>query len=179
MGNDAPKQETWKNATKGRISVLKQDRWGNLEHKMIRGGETFTLTEAERQTNSDKAATPDLDFFRNGMLTPVRLVETAEDYKDIAENPNLLSEQDLKDLFDLQWKQFDAKLGEISNALLLRRLEALADGDEVNVTVRQQKAIKARLNEVIPSRAQEVDSVGPVMAGTDEDYTRFKPIMPR
>lgn len=176
---DMPKFETWKNDTSGRVSVLKMDRYGQLGHELIRPGQTFTITEAERLTNSDKAASKNLDYFRNGMLTPVRLIESAQDFAEIKSNPNLLSENDLCDLFTLNWQKFDARLKDISNALTLRRLVAIAESDEVNVTVRQLKSIKGRLEEVEPTAAHEVDGVGPVMAGTDEDYGRFKPIQPR
>lgn len=110
--------------------------------------------------NSDRAANEKLDMFRNGVLNPVRLIDGADDpvYQEIASNPNLMGESDLRDMFNLHWKTFEKKLADISNPITLKRLLAIAEEDGVKVTVNQHKAVQARIEEVDPSAAVEADS---------------------
>lgn len=150
-------QEVWQNMSKGRVSVLKFDRNGDTRHELIRGGQKFNITTEERLLNMDRAANDELDVFKNGFLTPVRLLEDSDDYTEIAANPNLLGESELEAMFDLHWKQFQAKVEEISNVLTLERLLELAESDDINVTVKQHQTLKARLAELSPI-AQAVES---------------------
>ena len=150
-------QEVWQNMSKGRVSVLKLDRNGDTRHELIRGGQKFNITSEERQLNMDRAASDELDVFKNGFLTPVRLLEDSDDYTEIAANPNLLGESELEAMFDLHWKQFQAKVEDISNMLTLQRLLEIAESDDVNVTVKQHQTIKSRIAEISPI-AQEIES---------------------
>ncbi len=162
------KVETWQNVGRGRVVVLKFDRNGDVRHEMVRGGQKFTITSEERLLNMDRAAKEELDVFKNGFLTPVRLLDDAEDYQEIASNPNLLSEAELTEMFNLQWKAFEFKVNNISNSLTLERLAELAESEDVNVTHKQFQVIKARLAEVLPaSRAVEatVEQIGHVRGG--------------
>lgn len=142
-------KETWRNATKGRVAVLKHNGRGVLDHELVSGGKTVLLTQAERIINQDMAATEELDVFKNGTMVPVRLLDTTEDAKEIASNPNLKSEQDLRDMFKLQWKKFETEVAEISNLTTLLRLKEIAQ--EGDATVRQVNVIESRIADVDPN----------------------------
>lgn len=160
MTDERPKVETWENATRGRVVLLKFDRQGDIRREMIRGNQKFTISPEERVLNSDRAATEGLDVFRNGVLTPVRLLDGVEDpaYQEIASNPNMLGESDLRDMYGLHWKTFEKKLAEISNPMTLERLYAIGEEDDTKVTVNQHKAVQARLDEVRgPSAVEPAD----------------------
>lgn len=98
--------------------------------------------------NSDMAANEDLDVFKNGMMVPVRLIEGTEDKAEIASNPNLKSEGDLRELFSLHWKQFESEVAKITNVTTLNRLKEIAQ--EGDATVRQVNVIEARVVDVDP-----------------------------
>lgn len=157
MGNDA-KRETWRNVTKGLHGVLKHDRFGNEKHEQVRPGQTVQLTVEERMLNMDRAADEKLDVFRNGTFVPVRLIDDAEDAAEIASNPNLKGENDLKDMLSLHWKKFGSAVEEISNVGTLIRLREIAT--EEDATMRQFKVIENRILAVEPSHVfDNVDDV--------------------
>ncbi len=145
------KKEIWMNSSKGKALVLKYDRLGNLTHEVVRSGGKVDVTTDERLINCDRAALETLDIFKNGVMTPVRLLDGTEDAKEIASNPNLKTEADLRKLFTLQWKRFDEELSAITNTTTLSRMMELAIQDDA--TVRQVATIKARLEAVDPSAA--------------------------
>lgn len=141
--------EIWQNSTRGRIGVKKFDARGELRSELVRAGGKVTLTPQERQINQERAATADLDVFQNGFLTPVKLIDGTEEAREIASNPNLLGESDLRELFSVRnYKSFAKKIGEISNTMTLQRLLALADDEDLNATVKQVQVIEDRLDEV-------------------------------
>jgi hypothetical protein len=153
MANNIGK-ETWKNATQGTVYVLKSDRRGDLEHERVRSGGTILLTPDERAINQDKAANDGLDIFKNGIMVPVRLLDSTEDKAAIESNPNLKTEDELRAMFKLQWKKFEAEVSEISNVTTLNRLRQIAmEGD---ATVRQVNVIESRIADV-DSRKAVVD----------------------
>lgn len=172
------KVETWENVGKGRVQVMKHDKRGGIRYELIRGGQKFTLTSEERQMNMDRAANDDLDVFKNGFLTPVRLLDDAEDYIEIASNPNLIGESDLRDMFGLQWKAFEAKVNDISNVLTLSRLAELAGEDGINVSVKQMQVINDRIAEVSPVSVSEatVEQIGHIRG---ERESAAKGVTPR
>lgn len=158
--------ETWKNATRGKVVVLKYDLRGNLIHELVHGNGTFTLSREERLLNMDRAANDGLDVFKNGTLVPVRLIDGTEDAAEIASNPNLLTEDDMRGLFKAHWKTFEAKVQSISNPLTLSRLLALAEDEDTGATIKQQKTVKARLEEVQPAAFVERKTLaGPRIGG--------------
>lgn len=164
--------ETWKNSTAGRVVLKKFNQRGELSDEMMSGGKVFHIKPQERRINQEMAATPELDMFSNGQLTPVRLIETEEDAKEIASNPNLLSESDMKDLYKGHWKTFESKVAEISNINTLERL--LEIGSEVDAKVRQIDVIKARVEELNPVEHTEINHAGSV-----DERTGLRPVSPR
>lgn len=150
--------ETWQNVGRGR-AVLKQfNQRGELHDVMITGGKVFHLTPKERRINEEIAANEDLNMFRNGMLAPVKLIETEEDAKELAENPNVMGETEMRSLFKAHHKTFEKRVGEIKNPVVLGRLRDLAS--EENATLKQVELIDARINEVHPKGYIEVGGVG-------------------
>lgn len=160
-------KESWRNATKGIHGVLKFDRFGNEVHEQVRPGQTVQLSSDERLLNMDRAASESLDVFRNGTLVPVRLLEGTEDAAEIASNPNLKSESDLKDLLELHWKSFEKEIAGITNVTALSRLHEIAV--EQDATMRQFKVIENRIRAVDPTYifedSDDVQSYGEASEG--------------
>lgn len=156
MANETVSKETWTNPGGGLIYILTYDPAGKLRSTPVRSGKQVTLSIEERKINQDRSASGPggkSDNFSNGSLIPVRLVETAEDYKEIASNPNLIDESDMRALFKLKSAAFKAKLSSISNESALDRILKIAensdsDDSEVKVSMPQFKAIERRIAEV-------------------------------
>ena len=152
------KRETWRNVTKGIHGVLKYDRFGNEQHEQVRPGQTVQLTVDERMLNMDRSASENLDVFKNGTFVPVRLIDDAEDVAEIASNPNLKGESELKEMLSLHWKKFEAAVSEISNVGTLARLREIAD--EEDATMRQFKVIENRIVAIEPTYVfDELDDI--------------------
>lgn len=168
------KNETWKNGVKGTIGVLKFDRRGELTQVMIRSGQSVTLSTNERKINQERAALPKYDNFSNGAMVPVLLFDDVDDAAEIASNPNLMGEEDMKDLFSAHWKVFDEKIASIGNRGTLLRLIQVGQGEE-GATARQMKALEDRLEAVTPQMLGPRDDRIGADAGTPG---KFKPITP-
>lgn len=148
---DVLEYETWQNVTLGRAVVVKLDARGQKRHDLIGPGKTFHLTPTERRMNQELAASEEQDLFLNGVLQPVRLIETDEDYERLTKNPNHVSEEDVRTIFLLPLADFVGRLQQIGNPAGLERLKEIARSDEVQCTLRQFEAIEQRLAEVSPS----------------------------
>lgn len=160
---DSSLYETWKNVTAGTVVLRKIDRNGELIHEVITGGRTIHVTPTERRLNQEQCATDELDFFQNGILTPVRLIEGAEDVEKIRGNPNHMSEDDMAELFKAKGlKAFQEKVESVSNPITLNRMVEIAKAEEVNATMRQVQILEARLADVteVEVAVNEVETVG-------------------
>jgi hypothetical protein len=154
-------KETWKNISAGKHYVLRHDRYGDLTQELVNSGRTIQLTKEEREINQEKAANERLDLFANGMFQPVTLIDDA-DTAAFAENPNFLSEDELREIFQLDWRKFDARVSEITSPVTLQRLHDLASDDNADLaTARQLGSITKALEErgakkrFFPSAAEE------------------------
>lgn len=145
---DQTRLETWENATRGRVGVLRFDRFGQMKSETIRPGGKFQVTTEERQINSERAATKKLDIFSNGYCVPVRLLEDAEDAKEIASNPNLMGESELKALFKGSQKAFAEKINGITNTNTLRRVLDMTEDENIGASVKHQKIVLERIKEL-------------------------------
>lgn len=143
-------KETWSNAGAGEVWILTFDHSGKVKQIPIRSGGKAVITVEERKLNQDRAASVEKDFFMNGSLTPIRLVDTAEDYHEISSNPNLLSEDDMLDLFKLKGPAFRARLADVTNVIALRRMLDIAKSDDAatNVTMTQFKILESRITDL-------------------------------
>lgn len=147
--SDTQARETWANPGRGDIYILTYDPSGReLRSTPVRAGAKITLTIEERKINQDRAWSSKADIFTNGSLVPVRLVDTAEDYHEIASNPNLMSEDDMKGLFKLTGPKFKERLDEIDNPSVLNRMLEMADNaddEKLKVSMVQFKALQKRV----------------------------------
>lgn len=150
---EQPELEVWQNSGYSTICLNKFDSRGNIIREQIPGKRKVMLTPEERRLNQEVAATDQLDFFQNGMLVPVRLLDSEEDTQKLQANVNAMSETAMKALFKSQKPAFTAKLDEISNVITLRRLLEVAT--EVDASIRQVEAIQARIDNLSP-RVTEV-----------------------
>lgn len=150
--------ETWKNNGAGTIVIKKYNQLGQLDEERVIGGRSVQVTPHERRINQEMAADESLDVFINGMLTPVRLIDSEDDTAELKANANAMSEPAMKALFKSQIKTFTAKVNEISNPITLRRLLEVAE--ELDASLRQAGVIRARIEEVTPSVTEATVSGG-------------------
>jgi light-regulated signal transduction histidine kinase (bacteriophytochrome) len=156
-------KETWSNIGKGDVFILTYDHKGALRSVPIRAGQSLTISVEERQLNQDRAASADMDIFSNGRLAPMRLVDSADDYEEIASNPNHLTETDMLDILKTKGKTFSQKLDDITNVIALERMHELASDESLNVSMAQFRALESRLAEVRGDVAEvsEVEVIKP------------------
>jgi hypothetical protein len=147
-----PEKETWENATLSQVWILTNDPRGETRSELVRPGQKIQVSVDERLLNSDRAYAPDVDAFKNGSLIPVRLIDSAEDYAEHANNPNNLSESDMVDLFKLSAAAFKKRLAEIQNPAAMDRIVTLSEDESNKATLAQVKAAQARLEELRPSK---------------------------
>lgn len=158
------KKETWKNATRGNVGVLKFDVKGNEVGTVIRAGKTVTVTPEERRLNQDLARSKKTDLFSNGTLEPIRLIDDPEfvessEYKEIEDNPNFISETEMRQIFAAKRiDTFRNRLAEIENVNVLSRIREMADAEDAKMS--QIQAIEDRLAELRPVNVVEIQTVG-------------------
>lgn len=161
------RKETWQNVTRGTAAVLKLDSRGNEFGYVIPSGAKVTLSPEERRINQDRAASKAQDLFSNGTLEPhgswaSKLLDADEDladeYKDIAENPNFISESEIKELFKLRIDAFRRRLADIENRTVVDRILSMAH--DLDAKASQIKAIEDRVEEFRPENLVEVETTG-------------------
>lgn len=160
--------ETWRNNTASRVWLKKYNSQGLLVDELIGGGKQFHVTPNERRLNQEKAANVELDVFSNGTFAPVRLIDGEEDAKALADNPNVMSDSSMGDLFKQKGATatFIEKVNAISNPTTLNRLLSVAE--ERDASVKQVGVIRARLEQVSPLLATEIHSTAGMARATPE-----------
>lgn len=151
-------QETWKNVTAGKVWVRKTDRRGELKDELVRGGGLLKITTDDRMYNQERAASAELDNFKNGRLVPVKILDTAEDVAEIAANPNLMSESDMSAALKGNYKALEKKLKDITNEVTLQRMLDIAVSEDLSLSKIQ--LVQSRINDVSGSGVVEVVSSG-------------------
>lgn len=142
--------ETWKSNIEGTLFVKRFDRRGDEVDERVDAGREIRLLPEERRLNQEIAATASLDPFQNGMLVPLKLVETAEDYEDLRGYPNHLTEDDMRGLL-ADRKDLDGLregIQTVSNPTTLVRFLAIAEEEDVDASMRQVAVLRERLAEV-------------------------------
>lgn len=157
MINDNPDLESWRNVSAGLLVFKKFDRLTgrNVEEPVV-AGRTFHVTPEERRRYESECASDALNPFANGILEAVHLLDTEEDAKEIASNPNQLADSDIDALFTGHWKTFEKKLAEISSPFTLNRM--IERAGSVDATVKQIAMLEARMREVNPEPGPDVDA---------------------
>lgn len=142
--------EQWKSAIAGTVVLKRFDRKGDVINEVVASGKTISLLPEERRLNQEMAAEPSLDMFQNGMLVPVRLLESADDYEELQGNPNHLSETDMRKLLSdsKNLAALTTAIAKLSNPTTLQRLRAIAEEPEIDATVRQVRVIESRIAEL-------------------------------
>lgn len=159
--------ETWENARRGDVWLLRFDHSGKVVSEPVRGGRRVTISTKERKLNQDRAYDIGSDVFSNGALVPVggaQAFDGIEDYQEIASNPNLMSTDDLKELLKLKAPQLKKRLEEITNVITVTRLHELASSEEASLTLPQFRAIETRLaqlNGEAPLDYEQVEVINP------------------
>jgi hypothetical protein len=160
-----PDLESWSNATRGTVFLRRFDHRGELNRiESVQSGKTFHLSPEERRINSEMAAEQDLDVFRNGTLTPVRLIEDSAEARELASNPNVMSETDMRALLKVHPKTFESKIKAVRNPVTLERLLAVAH--EEDASIKRVESVQARLAEVAPHLAGSRTTSGTDQAGS-------------
>lgn len=148
--------ELWENTTAGRICLKFYNQQGMLVDKLIDGRRKFHITTKERLLNQESAADAGLDVFQNGTFAPVRLVDTAEDLEKIKSNPNLVTDDEMREMLtNNSAKALQERIDAINNPYALKRMLEIAH-DEDNTTAKQVRAIEDRLRAVSPATFAEV-----------------------
>lgn len=88
--------ETWKNTQAGLRWYIAFDMQGREITKVVHGHRTFTLTTFERQINQERAASPELDLFRNGGFVLKRGSEDTK--KEEVLSPDSLTDAEVVDM---------------------------------------------------------------------------------
>lgn len=176
MTTDTQNLETWRNGSAGRFVFKRFDRMtGRDVEEMVAAGRTLHMTPDERRRYEAECANDELNPFRNGILQAVKLIDTEEDAREIAENVNNLADSDIDDLFAAHWKVFEKKVSDVSSPHTLARIKQRAAA--LDATVKQVAVIDARIREVNPEPGPDIETEtvgqvkasavdGPVMPGT-------------
>lgn len=140
--------EIWENASLGIVVLKKLDTLGKPTEERLIGGRSVHITPLERRYNQELAIDDSLDVFKNGTLRAVRLIDQEEDSAVLMANVNAMSETDMASTFTLGIRAFTAKVAEIKNPIMLRRMLVLAG--EIDATIKQVEAIQKRLDDLSP-----------------------------
>jgi hypothetical protein len=163
-----PGLELWRNAAAGIVAINRIGEYGRTRVEVIHGDRTFHITPQERRMNQNVCARPELDFFTNGTLQPVVLLDDEEDTAALRQNPNVMAEADIEALFKIKGEAFAERLDHITNTATLGRLVALAREPRLNATVQQYELVKARQRAL----ETEVADVNPDGASAPERRSR-------
>lgn len=153
-------KEAWQNTSRGSVYVKKYGARGEETTVRVLGGQVVTLSPEERKltTMAIPPKNKHLNVFENGVLIPLQLVDSAEDYEEIASNPNLLGDSDIREALREKTPTLKKTLAEISNVNLVRRFQELAAEEEDKMTMPKIRAIEARLEELTASEVKKVES---------------------
>jgi len=149
FASEEPELEIWKSNADGKIVLQRFSVQGGVIHQTIHGHGKVQLTSRERRMNEESAYDDSQNVFKNGMLSPIQIVD-AETQQAISENPNLLTEEDMRALVKKSPKIFADKLSEITNIILVNKILEIAK--EEDVSIKRVEVIQARVEELSPSR---------------------------
>lgn len=155
MSSTDDTMELWENATQASAVVKKTGSDGVPRSERVEGGRRLHITPRDRKINQEICASEDNDVFRNGMLVPVRLIND-EDKEEFANNPNVMTEEEMAKLAKGHAGSFANRLAEVSNVILVRRwLEVAKESD---ASFKRVQALEGRLAQLKPSGS--VSSIG-------------------
>lgn len=139
-------KETWEMQTGGTVYVESLIDPARGVTKMLKAsgkGARVRITTLDRKLAQERTRDEKHDPFRNGLM--LRVDEDQQEDPETA-SPSAMSDEGLKKIFAFkQQARFRAAIGDLSE-VSLRRLKALAEGDE-NVTSVQNDIINTRIDE--------------------------------
>lgn len=154
-------QETWKSVAPVRFGIMKFDRLGAPVRTSVKPGDTISVSTDERLYNQARAANHQrgsvTDPFTNGHLKPLTLVDTAEDYAEISDNPNHMDDDDIKAMLKVKVADFKKRVDEIENPALLQRIKQIADENPDLVTVGKLRHLDDKLEPILHPHAEAMD----------------------
>lgn len=124
-------KETWENLSRQPCVIPSINFRGETAQKIVPPGREFQISAEERQLYQSRVDDPKRDKFMNGTYKAVKLVETAEDYAEVMDAPDRLSEDDLKALLKGQAATVEKKVAEIDNPVTIQRLIDIAIENDV------------------------------------------------
>lgn len=142
----APEFEVWENATQSNLVIRKRGEYGVEQEERVTGRKRLEITARDRRMNEDRIANPRNNPFRNGTLVPLVLTAESHDAEELVNNPNLMTEEEMKALVGAPDKRFNERLKTIDNATVLQRLLAVAGEQDVRLS--RYAAIEAHLDDV-------------------------------
>lgn len=165
MGNQQNSDmEIWQ-ATNARFGIWKFNRAGQPEAYAVKPNQKVSISVAERQYNDDmNRDRPNTGGgpFKNGYLMPVQLVETAEDYAEVVDNPNHLSDDDIKALLKVKQADFAERIEEMENKALLERIYEIASNTD-SVTMSKMRLLEEIHYKIVnPHRDPMNDEAGKI-----------------
>ena len=150
--------EIWENRNRSEFWVMKEDLSGQVNSVRVAPGKQIEISTYDRQRTQEQTVDPRFDWFTNGALSRVKLLDTADDIEELEANPNTKSEKELRDLLSLNANELKKELAEITSPLVLARLKAFIESDDSDdsdkaegLTVAKSKAVMARYDELHPS----------------------------
>jgi hypothetical protein len=147
--------EIWENRNRSEFWVMKEDLSGQVVPVRIAPGKQIEISTYDRQRNQEQTVDPKFDWFTNGALSQVKLIDTADDIDEIKANPNTKSETELRELLNLNANELKKELAQITSPLVLARLKEFIESDDSDkaegLTVAKSKAVMARYEELHPS----------------------------
>lgn len=154
--------ETWRNESESSFSLRRRKENGALESWIVSGRRVFHLTPIERRLNQMETAREADDPFRNGLFTNLMLVEGEADLAEVRDNPNQLSESQMRELYDGPFRAMERRVAELANPVTLRRLHEV--GVNMAAKVNKLAVVEARLSAVDPTSSfvQNTTRVGSV-----------------
>jgi len=147
--------EVWENRNRSEIWVEVEDLGGRPTARRVGPGQRIELTTYDRQRNQEAAmngAGKDFDWFSNGALSNVHLLDSADDYEDVKANVNTQSESEIRNMLNLNANELKKELAEITSPLVIARLKEFIESDDADkaegITVAKVKAVNTRFDEL-------------------------------
>lgn len=151
-------QERWQSVSPVTFGIIKFDRLGNPVRTAVKPGEVVSVSVDERLYNQNKAENSKrgaaVDSFTNGDFKPVKLIDTAEDYAEVANNPNHMNDDDIKAMLKIKVADFKKRIDEIDNPALLQRVKQIADENPDLVTVGKLRHLDEKLEPILHPHSQ-------------------------
>jgi hypothetical protein len=137
-----PGVETWLNTSPSLVHLIKIGEYGKRETELVYGGRAVSLTPQERRINQSSCYDAKNDPFTNGTFKPLALIEDEPDTERLRNNPNVLDDDGVAELFTLTGEAFSQQLIAITNLTAVDRLIETAKQPATGASVGQLETLK-------------------------------------